>query len=343
MINLNKRLVSKEGILEYLKETDVFSYYANKGVDMSGNMLSPLRDEEKPSFGYFVGQSGEICFNDFVLGTGDFIRFVELMFGLTFFEALSQIATDFNLTSKFECKVMKKNDREAVIQNNKVRDSILHKVNTNNKIGVSRRPWAAYDLAYWHRFGVTKQMLIYYNIQPISYIFFSPDKPGIKADKYAYVYNEFKDGEHTMKIYQPFSKDFKWLNNHNDSIWQGWAQLPKNGESLIITKSLKDAMSIYATTGVPSVALQSESVNPKQHVLDELDSRFETVYLLYDDDFDKDYNIGEVLGAKLVEDQPIIQLTMPRKYLCKDFSDLVKKHGTETAKEIYKTEIELPY
>ena len=37
----------------------------------------------------------------------------------------------------------------------------------------------------------------------------------IPCEKYAYAYIEFKDGLPTYKIYQPFSENYKWLNNHD--------------------------------------------------------------------------------------------------------------------------------
>lgn len=343
VLNLNKTIVSKEGILEHIQDIDIYNFYANQPVDLSGNQLSPLREEKKNSFGYFVGKSDEICFNDFVLGTGDCIRFVELMFGLTYFEALSQIATDFDIVDKFSyCKKMEKTTTENKDIKKQNRDEVLRTVNIN-QLGVRRRNWAAHDLLYWDQFGISKKTLVKYDVSPIDYIFYNVNKAPIKADKYAYVFNEFKDDKHTMKIYQPFNKDFKWLNNHDDSVWQGWTQMPEKGEILIITKSLKDVMSITEVLGYNSIALQSESVTPKQHILDELNSKFNTLYLLYDNDFDKEYNIGRVLGAKIVEDQPIIQLEIPTVYKCKDFSDLVAKYGVHNAKEIYKTSVEMPY
>ena len=44
-----------------------------------------------------------------------------------------------------------------------------------------------------------------------------------------------------MKIYQPYS-NFKWLSNTSASDLQGLSQLPDRGDTLVITKSLKDVM-----------------------------------------------------------------------------------------------------
>ena len=340
--NLNKKSVTKEGLMCYLQDVDIYRHYTQQEVKMKGNILSPLRTEEKPSFGYFVGQSGELCFNDFVLGKGDCIKFVELKFGLTFFEALSKIVVDFNLRDRFFYKETVKTTQEYDPSKFADRDKLLSTAN-KSKLGVVRRDWAAYDLGFWEKFGIDYNTLLHYNVRPVKYIFFDTDESPILADKYAYAFSEFKDGEETIKIYQPYSTNYKWLNNHNDSVWQGWNQLPKTGGDIIITKSLKDVMAITTVLGVPSVALQSESVGPKQSVLDELERRFNCRYLLYDNDFDKEVNIGEALGYKIVKDQPIIQLKIPTTYKSKDFSDLVYNYGKEKAKEIFNTEIKMPY
>ncbi len=348
MLNLNKKLISKKALLEYIEDIDVYRLYTNQEVDLAYNILSPLREENKPSFGYFIGQSGEICWNDFVLGNGDFVdfvkRFVKLKRGvdLNFFEVLSQIATDFNLTEHFQCIIMPKFRNDEKIKKFKTREDVLQNVNITN-LGVRSREWKTHDLLFWEQFGITKKILESYAVKAIDYIFFKVDKPPILADKYAYVFYEKKDDLNTIKIYQPFNKVHKWLNNHNESVWQGWMNLPKDGEKVIITKSLKDVMSIVSVLGIPAVALQSESIMPKQHILDELYSRFEDVYLFYDNDFNKEINMGQLLGYKVAKDQPMIQIQIPDKFKCKDFSDLTKKYGQDKAKEIYNTCIEMPY
>ena len=341
MINLNKQKVTKEGLLQYINDIDVYRFYTGQDVVLRKSILSPLREEKKSSFAYFKGHSGEICFNDFVLGVGDFVKFVELKFGLTFFEALSKIAIDFNLDDKFYCKKMEKTLRGYNIKDLKPREQIIATAN-RRKLAVRTRKWAAHDLAFWQQFGITFKTLEFYNVYPIDYIFF--DENPMLADKFAYVFKEYKDNKETIKIYQPYSKLYKWLNNHNDSIWQGWEQLPKSGEKLIITKSLKDVMSIYDVLNkTPSVALQSESVSPKEAIILDLQNRFKTLYLLYDNDYDKEINTGRLLGEKIVENLPIIQIEIPERFKSKDFSDLVKNYGTEEATSIYEGYVEMPF
>ena len=340
-INLNKKIVTKEGILIYIQDADIYRFYTGQPVDLTKNIKSPLRDDDNtPSFGYFIGSSGEICFNDFGKNKGDCVKFVELYFGLSFFEALSKIVVDFNLTHHFIYKDMFKTSKEYNPNKFESRAKIISTANRKT-LGKKARPWKAYDLAFWEQFGITKETLLYFKVEPIEYIFF--DGEPLLADKFAYAFNEFKDNKRTIKIYQPFNENYKWLNNHNNSVWQGWDQLPKEGNKLIITSSLKDSMSIVDVLNIPSVSLQSESVIPKTQVIDELKSRFKTIYLLYDNDFDKPENIGEILGKKVCEQFNILQLYIPKSFKSKDFSDLVKKYGREEAKEIYQVSIEIPY
>ena len=67
MFNLNKekQLISKSEILKYFNELEIFQYYIDDEVMLGKLILSPLRRENKASFGFFVGEGNEICFNDF--------------------------------------------------------------------------------------------------------------------------------------------------------------------------------------------------------------------------------------------------------------------------------------
>ena len=331
-INLNKELVSKEGLLRYIKDVDVYRFYTNKEVELNNSMKSPLRKDNNPSFGYFVYRdSNEIFFKDFVLGSGDFVVFVQKLLGLNYFEALSKIATDFDLSFYFHIKDFKRNSKIYDSTNYSTKDDLLSKVNTS-RLNRRFRDWKLHDLKFWLDYGIDVDILEKYNVNPIDYIFIN-DKI-IGADKYAYSFTENKDGKQTYKIYQPYNKNYKWLNNHDDSVWQGWEQLPSTNEILIITKSLKDVMSIVNNTDYPAVALQSESCYPKEHIINELHSRFDLIYILYDNDFDKEVNWGQEFSEKLADKFRLFNICINDKYNSKDFSDLIKNIGKEHSKKV---------
>ena len=338
-LNKEKQLISKSEILKYFSELEIFQHYIDDEVMLGKLILSPLRRENKASFGFFVGEGNEICFNDFKLGKGDFIQFLRLRDGLTYFEALSKVANDFNLQDDYICKIYpKSSDNSPKVRI--IKDDMLSKF-TGYYLGKKAREWQSHDVLFWRQFGIGKETLEFFNVQPISFIFIG-DKC-FPADKYAYCFIEMKDGIETYKIYQPFSENYKWINNHNNSVFQGWTQLPETGKTLIITKSLKDVMCLYEVAKLPSVAMQSENVLPKRHVFDQLQSRFTDIELLYDNDYNAEQNWGRIFADKFAKEFGLVDSFIPDKYEAKDFSDLVKNYGKEKAEDILFHETLMPF
>ena len=339
-INLNKQNVTKEALLKYISDYDIYKrYILNEDVIVGKKIHSPFRTESNPSFGFFVGESGEICFNDFTLRLkGDCVKFVMILFDLTYYEALSKIAIDFNMEDDFYVKKLNigKAAGDFTISS---KDQALVKTMYKFSLGKVKRNWEIQDMQYWQQYGISLKTLTKYNVEPISHIIIG-DKP-ITCDKHAYAFIERKDGVETYKIYQPYSKDYKWLNSHNDSIWQGWEQLPVSDYSgtLVITKSLKDVMAITEHTDCHAVALQCENVLPKVNVIEELRERFGMVIILYDNDYDKEENWGQIFAKQLEEKTGFLSRVIDSKHQSKDFSDLIKNVGVSKAIEIFDKEI----
>lgn len=341
-MNLNKKPLVKEQVLKQVSDIQIYQFYLGKEIGIQSSISCPFpnREDKHPSFGFFIGTSGEICWNDFVKGSGDCISFVQNLFTLNFNEALVKIIQDFDVQDEFDytpLNVPKTNNKQIQVD----RMTSIKRLSEFKKIDIKTRKAALYDLEFWFSFGVTKESLIKYNVTPIQYYFINGNI--IKTDKHAYAFIEYKDKVETYKIYQPFNKDYKWINNHNDSVWQGWSQLPEKGETLIITKSLKDVMSINEVLGLPAVALQSESVLPKKEIVNQLHSRFDDIYILYDNDFDKEKNWGEIYSKKLAQEFNFYHIQIQTKRKCKDFSDLVKKYGAVDSKKIWDNELSIPY
>lgn len=329
---LDYPFVTKEGILEYINEASIFGYYTGEEVCLSKRIISPLRKEKRPSFGYFIGNSGELCFNDFGLRGGDFVTFVQLLYNLDYYQALCKIAVDFNIDDKFIIS-------SKVTRNpNPPKKELDYKVpyeENSLQIGIKSRPFNKRDIKYWLQFNIDYDILNRYDVVSIDYVFLNDII--VKSEDYAYAYRENKEDIVTYKIYQPFSNKYKWINNHNNTIWQGWTQLPDEGEIVIITSSLKDVMSIVNTTKYNSVSLQSESTSPKAQVIDELKNRFSRVVLLYDNDYDSIENKGQIFSDQLSQEFNLESVCIPSKYKCKDFSDLVKDRGTVESSKILTT------
>ena len=140
------------------------------------------------------------------------------------------------------------------------------------------------------------------------------------ADKYAYAYVEKKEGHITLKIYQPFNtKGFKWSNQHDGSVISLWTKLPKLGDKVCICASLKDALCLWANTGIPSIALQGEGYGISDTVIKELKERFTNVYILFDND-----EAGLTDGIKLAQNTGFQNIVLPLFDGGKDISDMYK-------------------
>ena len=80
--------------------------------------------------------------------------------------------------------------------------------------------------------------------------------------------------------------------------------------------------------------LQAESYIPKKHVVQQLKDRFKKIFVLYDNDFNKEENYGRELGKEIAQEFDLIQIEIPDKYKSKDPSDLFKNCNKKTLIEV---------
>lgn len=182
------------------------------------------------------------------------------------------------------------------------------------------REWERYDIEYWESYGITLKWLKYADVHPISYKIVIKDgvRRVYRADKYAYAYVERKDGKITLKIYQPFNKDgYKWSNKHDLSVISLWTKIPEYGDIVCICSSMKDALCLWANTGIPSLAVQGEGYRMSNTAINELKRRYKRIFILFDND-----EAGLVDGEKLAKSTGFINLTLPKFEGGKDVSDL---------------------
>jgi len=330
-------LITTDDILDEIDDEEIFRHYINESFIVGSVFNSPLRDtDDFPSFGIFRSYKyNMLLFKDLATDLkGDAVVFVKNYFDYnSIYKACSRIALDFGLQDKY------------TIDPSIISDTLNGQIKKPNKkplprqrlnIKIKIRSWEDRDKNYWKQFGITKNTLNTYNVKPITHYFINTIP--VKCDDLTYAYNENKDKFMTYKIYQPLTVDRKnkWKSNVDNSVWQGWTQIPDSGDSIIITKSYKDIMSIRDTVGYDSVALQSESYIPKHSVVEELKSRFKKVYVLFDNDYDNPDNPGRKFSTKFCKEFDLIHLEIPSVYQSKDYSDLVKNHGIASAKEILK-------
>lgn len=326
---------TKEDVALYCNAYDLFRHYLGD-FKLGKPIISPLQAEDNPSFAVF-SRGGQVFYNDFRLGGGDIIQFVRLKFGLSYQDAINKIINDSGLDDKFKTGLIAPAKR--VIAHEKII------TDSKPEIRIKSRKSTSKDMVFWKQFHISRDTLNKYCVTPLSYFFVN--NKIIKPQGLCYAFKEFKDGQWSYTIYQPYSDKYKWLKTHDASVFYGWEQLPAIGDTLIITKSLKDIMTIDSLTGIPVTALQSEKVKPKKQVVEELSRRFNRIYLLYDNDYANEENgkpnYGREFGKEIAEEFGLIQIEIPsliaEGYGAKDISDLAKNAGPSYVYQMLKGDI----
>lgn len=318
---VGKSSVNLEDITSRVTEANILSFYL--GINKVPCIInSPLREDKKPSFGLYSLDGKRIYFTD--LSRGDRGGIIDL---------LSQLwNTDYNSTLQKIYEDIPKMNSSINVKLNKTSIETIH--NTSNSIIQCKiRKWRQYDIEYWNSYGISLKWLKYAEVYPISHkiIIKNNHRYVLPADKLAYAYVEHKDKKTTLKIYQPLNVEgYKWSNNHNSSVISLWTKVPKYGDKICICSSLKDALCLFANTGIPAIATQGEGYKISNTAINELKKRYKEIYILFDND-----EAGLIDGKKLSESTGFINLVLPNQYGEKDISDLYKSlHDKNKFKKI---------
>ena len=315
-ISQGRPSVSLQDVLNVTTEADIASRYL--GVQaIPCVMQSPLRQDNHPSFGVYSPDGVEVNYIDFSTHEGGRIfTLLTRMWNVSFEEVCARIYHDFSRAQSASGTSI----RTSRVQIRKSGPS-------NVKMECRVREWRSYDIAYWQSFGITLEWLKYAEVYPISHkIITKGDQRYVfGADKYAYAYVERKEGNVTLKIYQPFNKaGFKWANKHDKSVISLWSKVPEYGDKICICSSLKDALCLWANTGIPSLAVQGEGYPMSETAVNELKRRYNNIYILLDNDI-----AGLKDGVSLAKATGFINLVLPQFNGGKDISDLYKVKGKD--------------
>ena len=302
--------ITLDYILSRVSEYDIYARYLGQ-FKVGFIYNSPFRKDKNPSFGIFLSKrSGKLLFKDHGSGIcGDIIKFVSELKGLTNYnDILNTIIKDLKI----------KNDTVLT-------STYDYKSTSSTVIGVVRQPFTEVDLEYWAKYGITVPTLDKYKVNSIKYYLCNGIVKGIyKLENPMFSYKVFNN----FKIYRPFGDKFtKWRNNLTPYDIQGFEQLPKKGNLLIITKSLKDVMALYEV-GYTAISPSSESTFIPDDALEALKLRFKRILLCFDRDVAGVRNMRKVslktgLNGFLVH----------KSFNAKDISDAIAQHGQCKVKE----------
>ena len=263
-------------------------------------ICSPFRADNNPSFSIYLDNDKHIRFKDFGESEtkGSLLDLLCKKWNCTFNQVFDKIL-----------EVMQKQEGSEVEFKMKQIKTLTRKESSElTKIQVKVRPWKDYDLEYWKSYGITKPWLVHAGVYPIS-----------PSEKHAYCFTEYKEGNLSLKIYQPYNtKGFKWCSKMDASVISLWTKVPEYGDRIIICSSLKDALCISCQLHIPAIAPQGEAYNISETAINELKRRYKKVFISFDVDE------PGILDAQKLSEKTGFPFIVPDLKGQKDYSDFYK-------------------
>lgn len=283
-----KEIFTKESLLNSASEYRIFKYYCSNFQEIGKRFKSDLRLDKNPSCVIYNTKSG-LIYKDFgdnkSLDCFNYVKeYLKVKLGLevNFNELLNIIGNDLKLIKNIK----------NIIPPSANYIGLADKYDkTSRVIRIKSRNWNKTD-CYWDDYYIGKNILKYYNVTPLSHLWISSKVSDELHLIYeynknifdpAYAYDHF-NGQY--KVLRPYAEDLtlnKWISNIPRTILSGWEQLDNQGETLIVTKSLKDCMG-WRLFGYNAVSPQSESIFMNENTFELLKYRFTNIIINYDND-----------------------------------------------------------
>lgn len=284
---------------------------------------NPLRDDKQPTASFYRAKNGELIFKDWKTNFhANFVDVVIAKFDVTYVKALNIIANDFGIINKPHYS---KNSAAVEYKGEKITER------TGTLIQAEIRPWPEEQLKWWNAFGITEATLKKYDVHSVKNVFLNGNFAYTATTAnpiYGYYYGK-EEGRELWKMYFPLKRKYRFLLNTNKL--QGVKQLPKSGDIVVVTKSLKDVMVLHEM-GVAAIAPQAESVIITSRQYAALAKRFKRV--IFNGDWD---GAGQLFMLQSRRRYPSICLSfVDKKKYGKDVSDFVKKYGFDKAQKYIK-------
>lgn len=313
--------ITKDFILSKINQESIMQHYVGIDINSKKLFLSPFRNDHKVTCAYYKSKSGVLYIHDFATNEHlSCFNVVMRLYNCNYYQALDKIAKDFGLiegNSTFPKKI-------KIVKELKKTES--------SKIQVQIKTFSEEELNWWKSFGITSKLLKKYHVYSIQNVFINGELKFTSIPTnpiYGYYFGKDKNKEEKWKLYFPFKKEYRFLGNLTQKILQGYQQLPKNGDLLVINKSMKDTIALYRL-GIASVSPNSETSFPSEKQLLEFKKRFKHILVMFDNDRAGKYNL-----SKLRKVYPDLNYYCLSKSLgAKDLTDLIKLIGFNKVQEL---------
>ncbi len=325
MISIRPELTTKN-ILARVDSLDIFQRYCIhfKKVDKK---FRDRPDDKNPS-SVITFWNGDYLFKDFGR-TGSYraIPYVAYSLGISYVEALKVINKEFQLGLGKQIDLGDLPEVKPRLESNKLNLQTDREVTT--EIRVKRRAVGNSDLEFWENFGWTPRLLEAGRIYPITHFWLTNPrkelfnyKIKIDENKLAYTFDYyFHKGVFRRKLYFP-GEEIRFLSNVDYTVVQGYPTLPKTGNLLFVTSSLKDCGPFWRL-GYPAIAPNTEQEFFYNTFVNKLKSRFDNIIIWFDND-----ETGISCARKYADEYNLTYIHNPEN-TAKDPSDFVYKYGLE--------------
>ena len=306
--------ITKELLLSRNTQETYFEHYLGVPIK-KGLFRSPtiIRSDQNPTCSFYKNKNGILMYKDFAGPTFDFVGCVMHLFTCNYYNALRIIAHDFGIINLTD------------IPKNPPKIEYSHTVLTEtvkSQIAVEIKSFSSKELKWWEAYGISLSTLQKFKVFSIKSVFLNGNYFTSSTESspiYGYYGGTDSSGNELWRLYMPTKRNYRFLSNWSSTMVQGAKQLPKEGDFIVVTKSLKDVMSLYEF-GITAVAPNSENLFLTEAQYEKLKRKFAMIYLLYDRDLP-----GVKAANKIRKKFPDIKvLLMPK---VKDFTDYVKKYG----------------
>lgn len=319
-----KPKISKELILSRFSEEQLMEYYLHLPV-RRGLFRSPLRRDKQPTCSFYRNNSGTLIFKDFATGQHlNVFGVVQEIFKCDYHEALRIIANDMGIVRDRE---LRRNPGKINESPTKITDKEM------SKIQVEVQDFTDLELKWWGKYGITLNTLKKFNVYSCKHVFLNGNllaKSQQHCPIFGY-YGKKYQGLELWRCYFPKRTSFRFITNWPSKKIQGYDQLPKEGKLLVITKSMKDCMTLYSC-GISAIAPNSENLFVSDNMLNELKSRFKYIVVFYDNDRPGLHNMARIRR----EHPELVYISIPKQYGSKDISDFYKDHGRKETLNLIK-------
>lgn len=313
--------LTRENIYKEIDSYQIFKFYCPNFKNINKSFVSDIRQDDANPSARISKIGGDLLYTDFGKGSYRAINYVMEKFGLSYYHALKKINQDFGLGLGFDVSPVKnKNNIPKTVNLDTIPDK------SPTIIRIKSIPWNDVNSSYWMKYGWTVEMLKEARIIPISHYWIHNDRiqKGYIAGGCSYSIEYYwHENVFRRKLYFPLKKENRFLTNADSSVVQGYHLLPRKGNLLIITKSIKDC-GVFWRLGVNAISSNTETAFLPEAYLEKLKQRWNTIVVWFDNDI-----TGIKKGREFAERYSLRIVTNPLGSPYKDPSDYVEHQGLE--------------